>query len=945
MNRILDLFNRDAANKNKSYISSVSPNTQEELASAIRYGNHIMGGNNVVNSDEMADDYLQPNNDLIANNNNLVRNDNLTSTSDLTVEIMAGSPEKEIVGDGKVEELKEQYQKGTFNPYDFQNVLRFANPEDDKNDIGTENTKYAEDESTTRTFLENTQCGLTDNEKISFINIFTVWTGIEYDDHTEKEIVNELNNVRAFFKNDLTKLLDLKGVLAEINEVLFMEELDRFTEQELMAYAIMFHIDLQPLDDMREVLEVKYGDIAARDGVKNDELLRTSETNLKIYLKTLKSVILEYRVWMIDRIRYWRWIEEVLLGRVSSNLTGFTTPLIDYPGVPIFNKFRSSSEILSRGISNYYLRVGEAKRENLVEKFKFFDLYHLAGVLALGYSNDVKFTTNTGYDDLADMVISMLDKIKPDPRHLLTPLAIFTIYNVELGEVVCNLYRYQEYDDEILNLACSHAGIPTIRNTIVDDPDTETYYDGIPSTYIRRDPKPQYVLVEELISQYLSPQFYSGIEQHRDYMGAITSFKTLSGDRILNAEESDIIFYGIGDGMSSYRIYTPRELAEVFIGTKEFIDPYSIKENPLYPDTWTRFSLQSIQRLLRIVIPRLRHKSKHPEGIKEIQQTSNVVNLVKRVNLIEPLENLPETNEERAIDEEEKKEEAIIREVDKVDIGETDTNRSDVNSGDVGVDEGRDRGDLGDLENIIMINMSRLDTNDPETIDEYIKPRGKQERIINEMKRSLEEIRSPLSAFLAYIFTMGMQFSDWADSMIQIDDIAIDAAITDDYTWKYFDPESTSNLNEKIFRMLTTEYEKYVHVIGETSPYTNMSPYDKMDLTVGEMSDYEEARRIDLNMVSTKDFTDHVKSLRLVKYYNGAYRIDWNDELATVNGHIYRMIKANNLSYYQHLTASGNWLMSTANYYSVIFFDYAIGDIELGVVGEPIHEYDYTTDI
>ena len=58
--------------------------------------------------------------------------------------------------------------------------------------------------------------------------------------------------------------------------------------------------------------------------------------------------------------------------------------LEDYPGIPCIFEFESATDLFEAGISDYYLRVGEVKRENLMERYYFFDLYHMAGILAKG---------------------------------------------------------------------------------------------------------------------------------------------------------------------------------------------------------------------------------------------------------------------------------------------------------------------------------------------------------------------------------------------------------------------------------------------------------------------------------------------------------------------------------------------------------------------------------
>lgn len=693
-------------------------------------------------------------------------------------------------------------------------------------------------------FRRNTECPLNDNELLTLRQVFTMWTGIpiesitpdgkQYREWTYDEIMTELSIVKAFFRNELNRTFGFAGILAEINETMFLEDLAEFEEDDLMCYVNAMHIDLSKLIDLQDVMDEQYSIYSRTKGVTEDDLDRRQDDNLRAYMKELRSIILQFRIDLMDRLRLWRWREEVLLGRVSETLDV-------YPGVEVIYTYETAQELLTEGIQNYYLRVGEIKRETLYDKYTYIDLYHMAGVLSVGHVRQVKFTTDMTDEDLIDMIMALLDEIKLDPRHILTPLGVQVIYNHEKGEVVFNLCNFPAVDTEALFLACSHAGLETNKET--------SYYqeeDG--ALVVRRDEKPEYVLIEELASQYLSPQFFSGIETHRNHLSVLTSFRTLSGASVLNAEESDIIFYGIGDGLSNYRVYTPKELADIFNSTRSFYDPYSIRDNPTKPLKWSRFSIPSIKRLINLVIPRMKVKSKSDGNIREVA---------------------PELSEIRAARQ-------------------------------------RKREDLIFLEEVIVKNFAILDAEDPETLEIYLKPRAMQRRLVNELKlnldgpegmgnRNLEAllegqaadagIRLELAEFFSYLFNLGIQFSDWSSLMTGIGQNSIQVARDWDPDWKFVDPHTTMHLTDKIFTMLAIDTEKYINV---------------------------------KHPVSGDSFDLHIKNLRLVKHYLGAYRIDWDDELSTIGGHLIRMIEANRVSYYQMLQTSGNWLMATANYYSTV---------------------------
>ncbi|MBA3756333.1 MAG: hypothetical protein H0X02_08955 [Nitrosomonas sp.] len=718
-------------------------------------------------------------------------------------------------------------------------------------------------------YKANTECPLTDDELLDLTLIFTLWTGIdiegitpdgrEYRAWTYEEIMNELNDVRAFMKNELNTTFGLSGVMAQINECMFMSELDKFNEDQLAGYAALFHLDLSLLDELQTALSETFVIANAKKSNTNSnrnnesDLEERQENNRKTYVTQLQSLILQFKIDLMDRLRLWRWREEVIVGQISTDLDV-------YPGTPVTNYFETTGEIFENGIDSYMLRIGEVKRETLMNHFNFVELYHLAGMLATYYPREVAFHTGMLYDDLADMVVEMVETIDFDQRQLLSPIDFYTIHNSEKSEVQYKFYNKEVYPDtEALVVAAGHAGVEIYRDTEVlesTNPDASVIdeLDRDLVVTLRHDKKPDYVLAEEVISQYVSPQFFSGIEAHRHYQGAITSLRTMSGIIVEQLGDVDFIFYGVGDGISQYRVYTVKELTDVFNANQDFFDPYSLREHPLLPQRWSRFSVPSINRLMRLVLPAM---------VERIQSSS--VGADKKRQALQDL---------------------------NVTIEKTFEAKSAQN-----------------------LRLQSLKSIEDVTMRDYIQPRVQQARIINRLKADLEEIRSDFAQFLVYLFNTGMQFSDWSTEMTQITQNAIQVALEEDPSWKHIDPETTSNLNEKIFRMLTMDFEKYSHIIvkrlrrdGQSNPNTG----DENDL-VTENEDYDYLLR----------------DLRIVKHYRGAYRLEWDDELATTEGHFFRMRKANDLSYYQHLKTSGNWLMATAQYYSIEILGVALSSEEM----------------
>jgi len=804
----------------------------------------------------------------------------------------------------------------------------------------------------TPSFLENTQCGLSDDEKITFIECFTAWTGLAYgggDDngdkwnygpdgydederiygklsstfwltghvkdleraatkykkridegYTEQEMLDELIKVKNFLKDDLNSTLGLKGKMAELNSAMFIKDLDDFTEMDLMAYVELFHIDVSYVESVLETIDENYGKLSITADITEQDVDNQQAANEKIYLTALKNVVLEFKVGMLDRLRLWRWREEVLLSR-----TGDQLPY--YPGMPIIYRFETASELLQNGIDSYFMRVGEIKRETLMDTYEYFDLYHMAGKLAFAHPNNVKFDTDINFEDLADLICMMVQDIEIDPRHIITPLGVYRIFNYEVGEMIFNLCDTKSDGHNIskLMLACSHAGIDLNTVTEIEETLTKTpnARDGV--FILFTDIKPPNVLVEELTSQYLSPQFYTGVENNRDYAAALLTLKTLSGQRVMNANRSELIFYGVGDGLSKYNVFTPKELTNVFNSYKSFFNPYSIKDNPEDPFRLIRFSAQSIKRLLTIVIPRMRetsHSTSHKGKILSIEPTIEEVE--------ERVANVEETGE-------------FFRK------------------------------DLDDLEQAILDNFETIDKDDPETIDYIIKPRGKNYNIIEFLKSRLDDfqtneneepinlgLRADLGLFFAHLYQLGIQFSDW-DNFVELNEDVVKSAILSDYKYKRVNPEWSIDLTEKIFNMVTVEIEKYfnIKVVRPESKKVEQVINSEEDLQDKvELLETEPNNRPDVDTSkadAVEDYSGFVRALRLVKFYNGAYRIDWNDELSTIQGQLRRVIQANDIGLYEYIRMSGNWFISTASYYSIAILGVPITNNIIDVVGYP----------
>ena len=408
---------------------------------------------------------------------------------------------------------------------------------------------------------------------------------------TPERVIETINETRAFINTEVRTVLGLKGIMGEIFQALFYSELRTRSNEELEAYAALFRLNILEFNP-----------------------------NGPTYRRDLENMVIEFNYWVLERLRWWQWRDEVLFNKAGIEYQY-------YPGISIV-EFESTEQIHLNGPAFYYPRVGSITQEFLLNKFHYFDLCHTAGVLALMTPTPLVLTTNSEPEFLANLIISMLEFYPNiDPRGFLTPFGPRRVHNAEENEYSHNFSRYHPDNDSIETLrpklirAAYDAGVSIyvcdINDDIMDDEIVE---------------KPTYALASEVMAQYMSPQFYTGVEGHRNYLSTLKSYKSLSGKPITEFKNYELLFYGVGDGTSYYRFYTWRDLYEIFYANLDFVDPYSVSSDPERPERWSRFSKQSIRRLQRVILPSVLKKTvKYPELNHLISKVADlIVDIMKK---------------------------------------------------------------------------------------------------------------------------------------------------------------------------------------------------------------------------------------------------------------------------------------------------------------------------
>lgn len=389
---------------------------------------------------------------------------------------------------------------------------------------------------------------------------------------TEESALDAINETRAFLHTELKTVLNLKGVMGEILGSLFFAELLVRSDSELESYAALFRL--------------------------NTSGLNPEAPN---YREELESLVIEFNFWVLERLRWWQWRDEVLFGKASIEYK-------EYPGISM-TEFENSEQIFRNGYTFYYPRIGSVTVEFLLEKFHYFDLCHMAGVLALMSPKEFILTTDAEPEFVVDIIISLIEHYPEiDPRSFLTPLGPRKVHNKEEGEYIHNFNPYNKLNNSIdeMRPSLARAAYDSGVSIYICHDENELLDDSV-------EEKPTCYLAEEIMAQYMSPQFWTGVEGHRNYLSALKTYKSLSGTPITVFKNYEIILYGIGNGTSSYQFYTWRDLYEVFYANQDFVDPFSVIKRPEEPKSWSRFSKQSIRRLQRVIIPMVIDKTtKYP---------------------------------------------------------------------------------------------------------------------------------------------------------------------------------------------------------------------------------------------------------------------------------------------------------------------------------------------
>lgn len=337
--------------------------------------------------------------------------------------------------------------------------------------------------------------------------LYTRITGIKYENNVIMK--QKMLETEEYLRDVECRVLSLSGVMRDIHTSLFVTDMEKFDDEDKITYMELFDV-------------------------------KRSEAEIN-------TQIMSYKYRMLETMRFYSYVDSVLFGGKTSD-----------PEHKYFY-FNVDNEIVRyKGIQNYYLRCGEATIEDLVEKYNRFELSMMCGNLSYISGREYVLKISDSNRDIATMILTILDMIKPDARMILTLMGLQAVHN-DLG---FNISQTNIDESEILELY-KERGIPTDIN-------------GVKMNVIE--------LYHKLVLFQFQKKFYMSIPEIQSYL-IKNNYNLLDED----IEDTNIpLFFGVGDGISEYDFYTEDELTKFFSDNGMFINPRSN----------TQFNLDIVRKLM-----------------------------------------------------------------------------------------------------------------------------------------------------------------------------------------------------------------------------------------------------------------------------------------------------------------------------------------------------------
>ena len=390
-----------------------------------------------------------------------------------------------------------------------------------------------------------------------------------YSHQSDQEVMRDLEAVNIFLGVE-AQMYNLRGIMAQIHRSLVIEDYDDFEVAELIGYIELMHYDI---DD--DILEKKNH-------------------------REIAIMLLQKQLARLENLRIHKFINNVLFlpqkdqpqefGGADSS--GFAKGILYWWEIP------RASEIIKRGPLYFYPRIGELTIDELLNKFNYQELFHLAmifGTVRAGTSkvrktnkDDIIFvpTSIMRDEDMARAIMLFVENAEFDPRRFLTPQGFNNTYIQEESEQPMSINSTASYTQEDLYTVCTEEGI-LLYDTLTDER------------------KPDDILFEEYTVVQLSPAFMSHVGSHRSPYSATIRARSPSGSHLWDLALGEIIFYGSRDGITKVDFYTLKELYRSFSQNDDYWDPESLRLFPTNSLMWIKFSRITVRRLLTKILPKM----------------------------------------------------------------------------------------------------------------------------------------------------------------------------------------------------------------------------------------------------------------------------------------------------------------------------------------------------
>jgi hypothetical protein len=387
------------------------------------------------------------------------------------------------------------------------------------------------------------------------IDLFIIITGKPYNGEHVEHMILEIQKVKLFLYEQ-AQLFGLFGEMKQIHTSVVLDELKDIDDEAILNYCILMFIETP-----REYDEIY-------DYSAEEPLILTPEQKEELRVYALFGKLAH-----LERLRIDLYIYDVLFGDVNSRVSR-------YPGAVTFYDVPLADQIITRGVSYYYPRVGAISNEELYSRYHPYELLCVLAQLDRG-----RMLAECGWNvfDLTSRIITTLYKRGwDDPRTVITPFGPRNIVHSPdyLQQLSLNEDLVHTYED--LRDCCMKEGI------------------RIEGWHGR--PRAMRDLMHDYIVAQLGEDFFTRVPAYRDIrevsLGIYTSIDTMVDH---GEPRTDVLWYGGRNGTSAFRGMTYKCLADVWTSTRKFTCPFN---------TTATFPIRTIRRLMYV----LSMEGDHPEA-------------------------------------------------------------------------------------------------------------------------------------------------------------------------------------------------------------------------------------------------------------------------------------------------------------------------------------------